>query len=99
MTSLTNLFASGSGLWSNDPTPEFLVSGIDPDPMTTVALYSDKDCLTIASTPVTPSPGELNTVIESHVINETNFTIRRWIYYLCRKPNRCGSETSQIAQI
>ena len=66
---------------SYDPTPEILVSGVEP--LATVELYNDSSCSVSASPPALVSLGESSLIIEANVL-ATDGTVT---YY--SRPNRC----------
>ena len=58
---------------SNDPSPEILVSGVEP--LSTVELYSDSSCQVSASSPVSVLQGESSVIIEANAfVNNGSIT-------------------------
>ena len=72
---------------STDPTPEILVSGVEP--LARVQLYSDSTCTVSASTSV-PVPGGSSSVI----VEATPLTENRLVAYFARQVDTVGNRSN-----
>ena len=71
---------------SGDPTPEILVSGVEP--LTTVELYSDSSCQVSMSSPVSVLQGESSVIIEAN-----SFTSDGSITYYARQTDTAANHS------
>ena len=71
---------------SNDSTPEFTVSGVEP--LTTVQLFSDNTCSTAASNPKGVLSGQSTVTIEATALEADGTTT-----YYARQTNQAGQQS------